>query len=176
MLSLPESHAQSWTDSRNASNIQTRSLLMYSWNETSNDFKEEATAHFRGPPRCIYPLLPSLPASHTKNSLVDKLAAIWVQNRNHHEVVWSIYTSNTHSIIHTKIHKVAAGKTACVATVFPGLLADLVQLCLVYGFFQSFHIGWFHSFFEFLGSLHRLQTAQEKMRNLSCTLSPNSQS
>ena len=48
----------------------TKSTLMYSWNKTSNAFKEE-TAHFRGRPRCIYPLLPSIPASHNKNSLVD---------------------------------------------------------------------------------------------------------
>ena len=50
----------------------TKSTLMYLWNKTSNAFKEEeVTPHFRGRPRCIYPLLPSLPASHQKNSLVD---------------------------------------------------------------------------------------------------------
>ena len=51
-------------------------------------------------------------------------------------------------------HKVAACKTDSAATVFPGLLADFVQLCLVQGFFQDFRIAWFHCLFEFSCSLH----------------------
>ena len=45
---------------------------------------------------------------------------------------------------------------------FPGLLADFVQLCLVYGFFQNLRIAWLHSLFELLSSLRSKKTAQEK--------------
>ena len=75
------------------------------------------------------------------------LLAIWAQNKKIMKHL-CIQCSFNHW------HKVAACKTDSAATVFPGLWADFVQLCLVQGFFQDFRIPWFHCLFEFSGSLH----------------------
>ena len=70
--------------------------------------------------------------------------------------------------------RMAACKTACLAMVFPGLLADFVRLCLVQGFFQDLRVAWFHSLFEFLRSLHSFKLTQEKQKkHVKFLLTPN---
>ena len=72
------------------------------------------------------------------------------------ENIMKQYEASIHPMFIQSFTQVAAFKAACVAQVFPGLLADFVQLCLVYGFFQSLCIACFHSLFEFSSSLHSL--------------------
>ena len=103
-------HAQLWTDSRNASNIQSRSWM---YSETKQGTLSRSMRQLRtseGIHGVIYPLLPSL--HHFLQATIRTagwywLLAVWVQFQFRAENIMkeyegSIYASCFHSTIHTK--------------------------------------------------------------------------
>lgn len=95
-------HAQLWTDSSNASTIQSRSSMhsVYSRNKTNNAFKEEeVTAHFQGRHdvfiHCFHHFLQTTVRTHW---LILLASYFEFKTKN---IMKHLFSTNVHSIIHT---------------------------------------------------------------------------